>query len=113
LTLRLLALSDRPEAVRMAGGVTKSRVWVQMFADALQMPIEISDVEELGTMGVAMCAGVAAGEYRSLYEASKAFSGVSRICRPDSAKKKIYDKKYELYKKTIECLASISSWDVT
>ena len=110
---KLLALRDRPEAVRMAGGVTKSSVWVQMFADALQMPIEISDVEELGTMGVAMCAGVAAGEYGSLYEASGAFFGVSHICRPDSTKKDIYDKKYELYKKTIECLAPITNWDVS
>jgi L-xylulokinase len=110
---KLLALRDKPEAVRMAGGVTKSAVWVQIFADALQMPVEISDNKELGTLGVAMCAGVAVGEYGSLSEASKVFSGVSHVYMPDTSKKEIYDRKYELYKKTIACLAPIKNWDVT
>jgi L-xylulokinase len=110
---KLLALRDKPEAIRMAGGVTNSGVWVQMFADALQMPVEISDNKELGTLGVAMCAGVAVGEYRSLSEASSVFSGVSHVYMPDSTKKEIYDRKYELYKKTIECLAPIKNWNVT
>ncbi len=101
---KLLELRDRPQAVRMAGGVTKSDVWVQMFADALQMPVEISDNKELGTLGVAMCAGVAVGEYGSLGEASGIFSKVSHVVMPDESKKGVYDKKYELYKKAIVCL---------
>ncbi len=106
-TEKLLKLRDRPEAVRMAGGVTKSAEWVQMFADALQLPVEISDNKELGTLGVAMCAGVSVGEYDSLAEASSVFSKVSRVIEPDKTKKDIYDKKYELYKKAIECLGPL------
>jgi L-xylulokinase len=110
---KLLVLRDSPVAVRMAGGVTKAKVWVQMFADALQMPVEISDNKELGTLGVAMCAGVAVGEYGSLGKATEVFSSVSHVYQPDKSKKDIYDKKYELYKKAIECLQPIwKDWNV-
>lgn len=110
---RLLALRDMPEAIRMAGGVTKSRTWVQIFADVLQMPVEISDHTELGTLGVAMCAGVAVGEYDSLYEASQVFSKTSYIYRPDRTKKDIYDKKYALYKAAIQALSPVwKEWHV-
>ena len=104
---RLLSLRDMPDAIRMAGGVAKSDVWVQMFADALQMPVEISDTAELGTLGVAMCAGVAAGCFGSLCEASGVFSKVSRILQPDRAKKEIYDQKYSRYCKAIKSLSSL------
>ncbi len=104
---KLMRLRDKPQAIRMAGGVTKSKVWIQMFADALQMPIEISDSSELGTMGVAMCAAVATGQYPSLLEASKAFSKISYVCEPDVSKKEVYDKKYSLYQTSIECLKPV------
>ena len=58
---RLLGYRDRAQAARIAGGAAKSDVWVQMFADVLQLPIECTACEELGAMGAAMCAGVGVG----------------------------------------------------
>lgn len=108
---KLIHLRDKPVAIRMAGGVTKSKVWIQMFADALQMPIEISDSSELGTMGVAMCAAVATGQYPTLLDASKAFSKISYVCEPDISKKDVYNKKYALYQTAINCLKPVwKSW---
>lgn len=104
---KLLSLRDKPEAIRIAGGVTNSKVWVQMFADAMQMPIEISSSDELGTMGAAMCAGVAIGEYDSLRDASTAFSKVVYTCFADKRNKDAYDRKYTLYKKAIDSLAPL------
>jgi L-xylulokinase len=105
---RLLSLrGDKPEAIRMAGGVARSEVWVQMFADALQLPVEISDHAELGTLGVAMCAGVAAGCFASLKEASQTMTKVSRVLHPDPAKKAIYDAKYARYRLVIEALEPV------
>lgn len=102
---RLLSLrGDMPQAIRMAGGASRSEVWAQMFADVLQMPVEISGTAELGTLGVAMCAGVAAGCFGSLCEASKVFSQVSHVLQPDPAKKAVYDQKYKRYCKAIESL---------
>ncbi len=102
---RLLSLrSDMPQAVRMAGGASRSEVWAQMFADVLQMPVEISDTAELGTLGVVMCAGVAAGCFGSLSEASQVFSKVTHVLQPDPAKKEVYDRKYHRYCTAIESL---------
>ena len=61
---RLLGHRGGAQAARIAGGAAKSEVWVQMFADVLQLPIELTDCEELGAMGAAMCAGVGVGPVR-------------------------------------------------
>lgn len=109
---KLMRLREKPQAIRMAGGVTKSKVWIQMFADALQMPIEISDSSELGTMGVAMCAAVATRQYPSLLNASNAFSKISYVCEPDVSKRDVYSKKYALYQMAIGSLKSVwKSWN--
>ena len=48
---RLLKTRETPSAIRLSGGVTKSNVWLQMFADILQLPMEIVDGAELGAKG--------------------------------------------------------------
>ncbi len=104
---RLLKYRDRPEAVRIAGGAARSRVWVQMFADALGLPVEVSAGEELGTMGAAMCAGVATGVFPSFLEAANRFSNVAYIVEPDLKSKERYAQKYMLYHKAIERLSQL------
>jgi len=104
---KLLSLRDAPEAVRIAGGVVKSRIWLQMFADILQIPVEISSGTELGTMGAAMCAGVAAGVYSSLCDASKVFSKVVSTYLPCEENRMIYEEKYKRYQKSISCLSGL------
>lgn len=65
------------EQVRLTGGASKSAVWSQIFADALGLPIEITDAQESGALGAALLAGVAAGAYTSLTDA------VNRAVRVD------------------------------
>ncbi len=101
---KLLQYREAPISVRMAGGFTKSDVWLQMFADTTQLPIEVSEVSELGTLGAAMCAGVSAGVFSSLAEAAGAFTRISRTFTPDPNKKSVYEKKYDAYKRTAACM---------
>jgi L-xylulokinase len=90
-----------PKAVRISGGASRSKEWVQIFADVLQLPIEVSDAKELGTMGVAMCAAVGTGAIENYEEAVLRFVKIKYICQPNAEKKAIYRKKYELYKKLV------------
>ncbi len=106
---KLLSYRSAPVSVRMAGGVTKSDIWMQMFADTLQLPIEVSEVSELGTLGAAMCAGVSAGAFSSLADAAGIFTRITRTFTPDIAKKEIYEKKYNTYKKTAGILGPVWS----
>jgi L-xylulokinase len=38
---RLLQFRPPPERIRLSGGAARSEVWVQMFADILQIPVEV------------------------------------------------------------------------
>jgi L-xylulokinase len=83
---------------------------MQMFADTLQLPIEVSEAGELGASGAAMCAGAEAGVFSSLTEAAKVFTRISRTFTPDAANKEIYEKKYRAYKRIAASLESV--WNV-
>ena len=109
---KLLELrSEMPLAIRMAGGVTKSEIWSQMFADIIQLPIEISSSTELGTKGAAMCAGVSVDVFADLEDAAKVFSKVIKTYEPNLKKRKIYDQKYKRYKQVIKTLSPLwSQW---
>ncbi|WP_455129139.1 FGGY-family carbohydrate kinase [Pseudoramibacter alactolyticus] len=110
---KLLKYRDKPALIRMAGGVAKSEIWVQMFADVLQTPIEVARSQELGALGAAICAGVATGVFASFKEASASMVDVMYTAKPDPAKKAIYDKKYVRYRKVIDALDGVwDDWDV-
>lgn len=94
---KLLSSRTAPEAIRLAGGAANSKVWVQMFADALGYPIETVDAKELGALGCGMAAAIAAGVYKDYKEAAEHMVHVSDRVYPDPEKTAIYQKKYEKY----------------
>ena len=101
---KLLINNKGFEVIRFAGGAAKSRVWPQIFADALGLPIEIIDTEELGALGCAMAAAIAAGEYRDFAHAAQDMVAVKRRVEPDPAKKDIYEKKFADYSAVVAAL---------
>ncbi|TFG60374.1 MAG: carbohydrate kinase [Spirochaetales bacterium] len=108
---KLLSYRDRPDSISISGGASRSATWVQMFADVLQCPIEVTRGTELGTLGAAMSAGVAAGCFGSFDEAVKAMVHVSHVCRPRREYGEMYGKKYRNYRKAIEQLKPL--WEDT
>ena len=94
----LLSVTGRAVSCgRLSGGVTRSDVWSQMFADVLGMRIEISDSSEIGALGCAICAAVAAGRHASLEAAVQAMTRVARSFEPDPKSHVAYQQKYELF----------------
>ncbi len=107
---KLLATrQEKPECIRLAGGAARAAVWAQMFADVMQIPVETVQANETGALGCAIAAATAAGEYRSLDEAISNMTVISGRYEPDKAAGEVYEKKYRLYLKTIECLDGL--WD--
>ena len=107
---KLLATRDAPpECVRLAGGAAKSRVWTQMFADILGLPVETVDVNETGALGCAIAAAAATGAYPSLADACAAMSPTGARFEPDMAAHACYDRRYALYRRITECLDPV--WD--
>ena len=102
---KLMKHRKLPEIARIAGGAARSEVWVQMFADILNMPIEITRGTELGTMGAALCAGVGAGIFSDFSEGVDRMVNVIGHVEPNGNLTKIYDRKYAQYQRAIAVLA--------
>ncbi len=101
-------LGKKPKTIRMSGGACNSSSWVQMFADILQVPIEIVSATELGGLGGAIASAVGSGYYQTIEEAVTNMSTVTRQFLPNKQQSKIYDQKYAVYKKLLESLEG--SW---
>ena len=62
---------SRLESCTVAGGLTQSKFWQQMLADVTGLDIRRGHEVEASSLGAAMCAATAVGNYDSLLSASK------------------------------------------
>lgn len=106
---KLLKNCDVPKSIRLSGGAANSDVWVQIFADALQIPIDVIEGKELGAQGAAMAAGIAAGVYKDYTDAVARTVKISKTIEPRQEYKEIYEKKYNTYRAVIDGLAG--AWE--
>ena len=106
---KLLKNRDVPRTIRLSGGAANSKVWVQIFADVLQIPVDVVADKELGAQGAAMAAGIAAGIYEDYPDAIARTVVITDTVYPRPEYKEVYEKKYSAYRKVIEGLAG--AWD--
>lgn len=59
------------QVIRLSGGVTKSPMWCQMFADIMEKPIELTECLEAGALGAAMYAGIGLKLFKDCTEAAE------------------------------------------
>jgi L-xylulokinase len=95
--------------VRLTGGGSRSELWSQMFADALDLTVEIPDADEAGALGVAVCAGVGVGAYGSLDEATERVVRILRTHEPDPENHRRLAEAYETYTAIADALAPVWS----
>jgi len=106
---KLLANRESTKAIRLAGGAAQSRFCAQLFADILEMPVELMATDELGTLGAAMAAAVAAGEYANFKEAAKAMVNIKSRVEPQVENFPIYREKYTRYRQAADALEKFPS----
>ena len=87
----------------------RSRFWTQLFADVMQYPVEVVDVNETGALGCAIIGSTASGKYSSLADAAAHMCRISSPILPDPERSRIYEEKYRLYLDTIQALDPL--WD--
>lgn len=104
---KLLRHTKMPDSLRMAGGATRSGVWMQMFADILGTNVEISKATELGTMGVALNAAIAAGVFADMHEGVAKWAEVKRAYHPDPVRHQYYQKKYRAFKAVLKAMDGV------
>lgn len=107
---KLLMSRDQPPAcVRLAGGAARSRVWAQMFADVLQLPVETVLVNETGALGCAIAVATVVGDYPDIQTAVANMCKIGLQIQPNREKAEIYAKKYAVYQAVITGLDCV--WD--
>jgi xylulokinase len=85
------------EEVRCMGGAARSDLWLQIKADICGLPMVRMKEEETSTLGCALLAAVAVGDYGSVDEAARAMVSLGRRFAPDPSNRAAYQRLYELY----------------
>lgn len=104
---KLLQRREKPKAIRIAGGVVNSDVWLQIFADVIGIRLEVVTTKELGALGCAMAAAVCAGVYKDYSEAAQAMVSVKTVIWPNMEMHKKYTEKYKRYQKLAALLGQL------
>jgi xylulokinase len=114
--LNISILDDQKIAVDhlvAVGGGSKSRPWLQIKADILQIPVSTLATKEAGALGCAVLCAAAMGEYGSVEEAAAAMSHIDATIEPDAAHREFYNEKFELYKKLHDHVREESAFAVS
>ena len=101
---KLRSAGAQIDSVRLTGGGSRSQVWSQMFADLLQVPIEVSEGAELGARGAALSASIGAGVYRNYSEAVEQAVSIIRVQEAIPANTSLYMARYAEYNHLIEVM---------
>lgn len=87
------------EALNATGGGARSKVWMQMKADVLNLPITALKTADAGTVGSAMLTGVTIGLFSSLEEAARVMVQQAETYLPRPAQHEAYMRIYQRYRK--------------
>lgn len=86
------------QEVRSLGGGARSDVWLQMQADVSGLPHHRLNVDEGPAYGAAILAGVMAGAFASVPEATDRFIRITSTVEPNPANRRVYDAGYEVFR---------------
>ncbi|MEZ4768571.1 MAG: FGGY-family carbohydrate kinase [Caldilineales bacterium] len=94
---RLRTAGARMNLGRLTGGGARSKVWTQMFADVLELPIEVPAATEIAALGAAMAAGIGVGAYADYADAVTQTVRITGRYEPQPAATASYRARYDEY----------------
>ncbi len=93
-----------PTSAGLCGGGAKSRIWRQIVADILGIPIHILSTEQGPAFGAAILAMVACGEYDTIAEATERLVHVTETVLPFAANTEKYESRYARFRELYSVL---------
>lgn len=88
----------------VAGGATRSSFWMQVHADTLGLPLELTEETEACALGSAILAAHGAGHFATIDDACAAMVRVARVVQPDMAAHAAYAPIYARYRAAYHAL---------
>ncbi len=95
------------EQTKICGGGAKSKVWREIIANVLGIPVVRPAIEEGPAYGAAILAMVACGEFETVAEATEKLIKDNGVITPDSALVAKYESKYQTFKKLYPALKNV------
>jgi xylulokinase len=83
---------------RASGGGARSRLWLEIVASVLGVPLELTEVEEGSAFGAALLAGVSNGVFATAQEAVARCVRVRGRVEPNESWARSYDESYARYR---------------
>jgi xylulokinase len=112
--VRMQALGVSPSELRAVGGGIQSRVWRQILAATLDVPLRRLEVEEGAPFGAALLAGVGSGLFGSVEEAVQVAVHPLRECEiPDASLAERYQGLYEQFARLYPALVAEGAFQET
>ncbi len=93
------SLGVKIERTKICGGGAKSALWKQMIANILNIKVDVLENEEGPSMGGAMLAAVACGEYATVEDAAAAIVKVVDTVEPTPELAAKYEARYQAFRK--------------
>ncbi len=97
----------QPKDVVVAGGATRSDLWLKIHADVSGLPLTLTRVADAPSLGCACLAAVAAGHFDDIGAAADAMVRVERTIEPDMTAHEAYRPFYEAYKASYPALKEV------
>ncbi|KIT14919.1 FGGY-family carbohydrate kinase [Jannaschia aquimarina] len=103
------AFGDAFEAKRIvvAGGATNAPFWLQIHADTLGLPLEITEQPEAPCLGSAILAAYGAGAFDSIDAGCAAMVRTARVIEPDMDAHAAYAPIYDRYRTAYHALKEV------
>ena len=92
---------------KMCGGGAKSELWCRIMANVLGIKVNLLKSEEGPSMGAAMLAMVAAGEYSSVQEAADSIVKICKTIEPQKAIADRYNSRYNTFRQIYPALKPV------
>ncbi len=105
----LRELGVRPEKGRVSGGGARSRLWLEIVASVLGLPIELTIVEEGSAYGAALLAGVADGVFADAREAVAACVRTGEAVEPNPEWAPAYEAGYSRFRALYPALRGVEN----
>lgn len=96
-----------PRSARLTGGISRSPVFAQLFADVLGMPVATSDTEEAAAWGAALCAGTGVGIFDSPRHDPRDMGSLTTTYRPDPQRAADLARRYAVWGDLIAALSPL------
>jgi xylulokinase len=96
-------------AGRASGGGANSRLWLEIVASALGLPLELTTLEEGSAFGAALLAGVADGVFADAHEAVSACVRVRDTVEPNALWADAYDEGYARFRALYPALRGVET----